>query len=226
MPAAAKPEVWPAALMAEMAFGIAGATAREASSGHVTANPSSEGATGYCLSQNATRKPRLRCISFTYESASCQVGGSTAEKPQNLASQPLFEYTTTELAGDRAMLASNPSTEPVAGMREGRTPDLPSPAWPNPSRHQAPNAGVRGRAPSAFASGSPSFADDLRPSALRTAVFSPISHRFAKTSAGAFFRHGFRIHKNGLFKARTTIALTRYGTPLWEEVTRADVGSR
>lgn len=114
------------------------------------------------------------------------------------------------------MLASNPSTEPEAEMREGGTPDLPSPTRPNPSRHQAPNAGVRGRAPSEFASGSPSFADNLRPSALRTAVFSPISHLFAKTSAGAFFRHGFRIHKNGLFKARTTIALTRYWTKLPE----------
>ena len=152
----------------------------------------------------------------TYESALCQVGVSTAEKPQNLASQPLFEYTTSALAGDRAMLASNPNTEPEAGMRDGRTPDLPSPARPNLSRHQAPNAGVRGRAPSEFASGSPSFADNLRPSALRTAVFRPIGHLLAKTSAGAFFRHGFRIHKNGLFKARTTIALTRYWTKLPE----------
>ena len=162
--------------------------------------------------------------------------------PRDLALQPLFEYPTDGLAGDRVMLASDPSTEPEAEMREGRTPDLPSPARPNPSRHQALNAGVRGRAPSKrqtpgsgaeprpsakrrgpgqspvkkFASGSPSFADDLRPSALRTAVFSPRSHLFAKTSAGAFFRHGFRIHRNGLFKARTPIALTRYGTKLPE----------
>ena len=89
-----------------------------------------------------------RSCPVTYESASCQVRVSTAEKPQIQASQPLFEYTTSELAGDRAMLASNPSTEPEAEMREGRTPDLPSPARPIPSRHQAPNAGVRGRAPS------------------------------------------------------------------------------
>jgi hypothetical protein len=90
----------------------------------------------------------MRTYAFTYRGASCQVRVSTAERPQNQASQPLFEYTTSELAGDRAMLASNPSTEPEAEMRESRTPDLPSPARPIPSRHQAPNAGVRGRAPS------------------------------------------------------------------------------